>query len=164
MPTRYLHLTTRSSAETRALGAALGRLLQRGLVIALGGPLGGGKTRFVQGLAQGLEVVEPPYVTSPTYTLVHVHHGRLPLYHADAYRIGEADLEGIGFYDLLDGTAVVAVEWAARIAGQLPEDRLEVTLVPLEADHRRVEMAAYGLDAALLLKDLEKIARERQWV
>jgi tRNA threonylcarbamoyladenosine biosynthesis protein TsaE len=164
MPTMRLLLTTRSSAETRALGAALGRLLRRGLVIALGGPLGGGKTRFVQGLAQGLEVTEPPFVTSPTYTLVHAHRGRLPLYHADAYRIGEADLEGIGFYDLLDGTAVVAVEWAERIAGQLPEERLEVTLAPLEADTRRVEMAAYGLDAALLLKELEKFARERQWV
>jgi tRNA threonylcarbamoyladenosine biosynthesis protein TsaE len=159
METFRLQLTTRSSDETRALGETLGRLLTRGLVIALGGPLGGGKTRFVQGLARGLDVVQPPWVTSPTYTLIHVHQGRLPLYHADVYRLETADLEEIGFYDLLDGGGVVAVEWAERIAGELPEERLEVTLAPLEGDVRRVALAAYGLDAVLLLRELEKIAR-----
>jgi tRNA threonylcarbamoyladenosine biosynthesis protein TsaE len=164
METFRLQLTTRSSDETRALGEALGRLVNRGLVIALGGPLGGGKTRFVQGLARGLEVVQPPWVTSPTYTLIHVHQGRRPLYHADVYRLEAADLEGVGFYDLLDGVGVLAVEWAERIAGELPEERLEVTLAPLEGDARRVALAAYGLDAVLLLRELEKIARGPTWV
>ncbi len=58
----------------------------------------------------------------------------------------------------------MAVEWAERIAGELPEERLEVTLAPLEGDVRRVALAAYGLDAVLLLRELEKIARGPTWV
>ena len=72
---------------TRALGEALGRMAKPGLVVALVGELGAGKTSLVQGLAKGLDVPDPGQVTSPTSTLLKEHHGRLPLLHPDGFRL-----------------------------------------------------------------------------
>ena len=90
-----------SSAETLRLGAVLGRALQAGDVIGVSGELGAGKTCLVQGIAQGLEVPPGIPVTSPTFTLIGEYPGRLPLRHADFYRVESyARLVGAGFEDL----------------------------------------------------------------
>ena len=85
-----LILTAASAADTQALAARLGRLLAAGDVLALVGPLGAGKTTFVQGLARGLDVPPDRNVASPTFALVTEHPGRVPLVHADLYRIEDA--------------------------------------------------------------------------
>jgi len=122
-----LILETVSPEETQALGEILGRLAQAGEVIALCGELGAGKTCLAQGLGRGLGVTVP--VVSPTFVLAREYHGRLPLWHLDAYRLGsEEEAEESGLTDYLPGEGVTVVEWADKIAGLLPEDRLTIRL------------------------------------
>jgi len=120
------------AAATEALGEWLGRQLQPGEVLGLTGPMGAGKTTLVRGLARGLAVTDPDAVSSPTYLLVVEHPGPKPLLHADAYLPAKLDhflAEG-GLDYLLDRQAVVAVEWADRIARWLPAHTLWLQLEP----------------------------------
>jgi tRNA threonylcarbamoyladenosine biosynthesis protein TsaE len=129
----------------RAIGAAIG---QEGLLLALVGPLGAGKTAFVQGLAQGMGI-EPGRVTSPTFVIA-AHHegGRQLLVHADLYRVEhEAELEAAGWLDWLAPGTVVAVEWADRLPQALPADLLHISLSREsdgEASGRAIELRADG--------------------
>jgi tRNA threonylcarbamoyladenosine biosynthesis protein TsaE len=119
---------SRSARATRALGAALGRALAPGDVVALVGELGAGKTELVRGVCAGAEVPERE-VSSPTFAIVATYHGRIPVHHADLYRLADEDeLHATGFADLLGGTGALLVEWADRIPGALPPERLEVRL------------------------------------
>jgi tRNA threonylcarbamoyladenosine biosynthesis protein TsaE len=104
-----------SPAETEALGEQLGRAAQRGLVIALSGDLGAGKTQFVRGLARGLGVSSR--VHSPTFTLVNEYGGgRLKLFHLDLYRLETAgQILGAGIEEFLQPDGVAVVEWAERL-------------------------------------------------
>ncbi len=106
---------TNSPAETEALGAALGRRVPAGTIIAYRGDLGAGKTAFTRGLARGLDCKE--LVTSPTYTIVNEYlGGRLPLFHFDMYRLRSSDdLWDIGWEDYLDRNGICAVEWSENV-------------------------------------------------
>ena len=142
--------TTNSPAETEALGAALGRVLAPGTVIAYRGDLGAGKTAFTRGLARGLGYAEP--VTSPTYTIVNEYlGGRLPLFHFDMYRLRSSDdLWDIGWEDYLDRGGVCAVEWSENVEDAL-EDALTVTIEKLGEDSRRITIEGGELLADLSL-------------
>ena len=102
--------TTNSPVQTEAVGAALGKILPAGTVIAYRGDLGAGKTAFTRGLARGLGFTD--MVTSPTYTIVNEYlGGRLPLFHFDMYRLRSSDdLFDIGWDDYLDRCGVCAVD------------------------------------------------------
>jgi len=115
--------TTRSPAQTFALGQALGQILRTGDCLALSGPLGSGKTQFVKGLAAGLGLPDDDLVTSPTFVLVRQYAGRLKLYHIDAYRLRDsAELLALGLEEMLEEpAAVVAVEWADRVVQAVPD-------------------------------------------
>ena len=116
-------------ATAAAAGALSGCLGEAGLVIALTGPLGAGKTAFVKGLAAGLGL-DPARVASPTFVIASEYSvsGRR-LAHVDLYRVeSEAELEAAGFLDLLEPGAVVAVEWAERFPEALPPDRIELRI------------------------------------
>ena len=94
--------------------------------MALSGPLGGGKTVFVQGACRGLGVTTS--VLSPTFAIVHEYAGLLPVYHIDCNRITEVvDMVALGLDEYLDSGAVTFIEWAERILPLLPEERIEVT-------------------------------------
>ncbi len=95
-------------------------------MICLYGELGAGKTTFLQGLADGLGV--SGFVTSPSFTLIHEHQGRLPFYHLDLYRLGPQDLTEAGVEEVIGSRAVVAVEWAERLPTELRRDALEIEL------------------------------------
>ena len=118
---------TNSPEETERIGAALGKILTPGAVIAYRGDLGAGKTAFTRGLARGLGYAEP--VTSPTYTIVNEYlGGRLPLFHFDMYRLASSDdLWDIGWDDYLDRNGVCAVEWSENVADAL-EDAILITI------------------------------------
>jgi tRNA threonylcarbamoyladenosine biosynthesis protein TsaE len=135
---------TRSPEATRDLAARLGEKLEAGDVVALNGELGSGKTEFVHGLAQGLQV--PPHlVASPSFTLVHEYPGRVLLVHLDLYRL--EDLPASLLPDLeeyLSGTQVVAAEWARRLAPLLPGDYLEVDLEFLGERERQLTFTGHG--------------------
>ena len=110
----------RTPEETIAFGHALAGTLSSGDVIALCGELGAGKTHLVKGLVAGLGA--ECAVTSPTFTLIHEYlGGRLPLFHADWYRVEEEqDLMKIGIDDYLAENGVVVVEWADKFPKALP--------------------------------------------
>lgn len=89
------------------------------MVLALLGDLGAGKTCFVQGLTDGLEVEET--VSSPTFTLVNEYSGRLPVYHMDVYRLADpVEALDLGLDEYLFGCGVTVIEWADRLSGMLP--------------------------------------------
>jgi tRNA threonylcarbamoyladenosine biosynthesis protein TsaE len=105
-----------SAAETETLGERLGRAARRGLVIALSGELGAGKTQFVRGLARGLGI--PVRVHSPTFTLVNEYGGgRLKLFHLDLYRLETREqIQSAGIEEFLAPDGVSVIEWAERIS------------------------------------------------
>jgi tRNA threonylcarbamoyladenosine biosynthesis protein TsaE len=135
---------SRSEAHTRAWGRRLGERLVGGEVLALIGELGAGKTRFVQGLGEGLGVTGLQ-VSSPTFAIRHDHVGRVALLHLDFYRLHDAEeVEWLGMLDAPDD-AVIAIEWADRLPGALPEDCLEIAFTPgHDPDERSLTFTARG--------------------
>jgi tRNA threonylcarbamoyladenosine biosynthesis protein TsaE len=128
-------VVTESEAETMALGARLAQVLVPGSVVLLEGELGAGKTAFVRGLAIGLGAPEED-VSSPTFTLVQEYRGRLPLLHADLYRLSGAEADDLGL-DELGGGGIVAIEWAAKLPRK-PAGAVEVLIEDLGGDRRRI--------------------------
>mgnify|MGYP000162832583 CR=1 FL=1 len=123
-----MEFITNSPEETEKIGAAIGKIIPAGTVLAYRGDLGAGKTAFTRGLARGLGFTEA--VTSPTYTIVNEYlGGRLPLFHFDMYRLGSSDeLFDIGWEDYLARGGVCAVEWSERVSDALPEDTIFVDI------------------------------------
>ena len=129
---------THSPAETEALGARLADALDAGRVVAFTGDLGAGKTAFVSGMARALGVEER--VTSPTFTIVNEYEGgRLPLFHFDMYRLGDADeLFHIGWEDYLARGGICAVEWSENVAEAIEDDAIRVSIVRGDGDDDRI--------------------------
>ena len=145
-----MQYTTNSPAETEAIGAALGKILKPGTVIAYRGDLGAGKTAFTRGLAKGLGCTD--MVTSPTYTIVNEYlNGRLPLFHFDMYRLGSSDdLWDIGWEDYLERGGVCAVEWSERVEDAL-EDAISITIEKTGEESRRITIEGGDFSADLSL-------------
>ncbi len=103
-------IVTHSSEETLQAGKEFASRLRAGDVVALFGPLGGGKTTFVKGVAAGLKAKE--VVTSPTFVLLNVYTGRIPIYHFDFYRLEQASqLQALNLEDYLYGQGICLIEW-----------------------------------------------------
>jgi tRNA threonylcarbamoyladenosine biosynthesis protein TsaE len=133
-----LRLTIASPDAMRALGRALGKAASAGDRFLLEGPFGAGKTTFVQGLAQGLEVSGP--VSSPSFVIETQYRGRLVLYHVDLYRLDRIDPELLEeLEEHFFGDGVTAVEWAERLPDDLRED---ATLLRFHVENgtRQVEL------------------------
>ncbi|HMF39039.1 MAG TPA: tRNA (adenosine(37)-N6)-threonylcarbamoyltransferase complex ATPase subunit type 1 TsaE [Polyangia bacterium] len=149
-----LILTAAGAADTQAIAERLGRLLAAGDVLALVGPLGAGKTTFVQGLARGLGVPSDRHVASPTFALVNEHPGRVPLVHADLYRIEDArELAELGLTDAFD-RAAVAIEWLDRFPDAAPTERLEIAIAFAPGDARTLTFTPTGARAVALVDAL----------
>ena len=127
--------------ETYELGERLGREAAPGMIYCLEGDLGTGKTVFTQGFARGLGVEGP--VNSPTFTILQQYEdGRLPLYHFDVYRIGDAEeMDEIGYEEYFYGEGVCLIEWPSRIEEIVPPEAARITIEKaLEKgfDYRRI--------------------------
>ena len=128
-------VVTESEMDTMELGASLAESLAPGSVVLLEGELGAGKTAFVRGLANGVGAPEED-VSSPTFTLVQEYRGRLPLLHADLYRISGDEADDLGL-DELGRDGIVAIEWAAKLPRK-PAGAVEVLIEDLGGDRRRI--------------------------
>ena len=138
-----------------AFGRRLGELLGPGDVVALSGPLGSGKTVLTKGLAEGLGVDEPRWVTSPTFVLVHEYEGRVPVYHVDAYRLrGPADAAALGTDEIFFGEGVAIIEWADRILAALPDERLDIAMAITGEEERQLTLEPRGERCASLVEVL----------
>lgn len=120
--------TAANEAETEALGKMLAEVLPAGLVVALTGDLGAGKTRLVQAVAAAMGV-DRDQVNSPTFVLIQEYEGRMPLYHFDAYRLRDTDefLE-LGAEEIMESSGICFIEWADRVADVLPADLLTIDI------------------------------------
>ena len=142
------------------LGEKLGALLGAGDLICLYGGLGAGKTCFAQGIARGLGVEGA--VTSPTFTLINEHYGRLPFFHMDVYRLDSvAEMEDLGYEEYFYDGGVTLVEWAEKIDELLPEDRLDISIdrTGEGEDFRQVTLSPRGERFRLLVKELMVVVR-----
>lgn len=141
---------------TRQLGFQLGQLLTAGSTLLLEGDLGSGKTTLVQGVGEGLGIVEP--IVSPTFTLICEYpEGRIPLYHLDLYRLQPAEVDELHLDDFWEGVeyplGIVAIEWAERLQSQ-PKERLQISLTSLP-NGRQVVFSAVGVSHQQVLQRLK---------
>ncbi len=154
-----MRFPSRSPEQTRAAARALAAAVSSdGLVVALVGPLGAGKTAFVKGLAEGLGI-DPARVASPSFVVVSEYPAApRRLAHVDCYRVeSAAELEAAGFLDLLEPGALIAVEWADRFWDALPGDRLEITIERGDdPEGRAFAVRASGADSAAALERWRK--------
>ena len=131
---------TRAADETFELGRRVGEQLNDRAVILLKGDLGAGKTVFAKGVAAGLGI-EAADVTSPSFTLINVHDGRLRLYHIDLYRLESSSRVDLGLEEILeDERGVVMIEWAERLKFA-PDSSVEVEISYLSDSERKISVA-----------------------
>jgi tRNA threonylcarbamoyladenosine biosynthesis protein TsaE len=134
---------SRSPRDTKAWGRRLASLLEGGELLGLIGELGAGKTCFIKGLAHGLSLREED-ILSPTFTMIQEHHGRLPLFHIDLYRLETVALDDLGLREYLFSAGVAAVEWFERLDEYADLDCLAIRISYAGADLRRIEFTATG--------------------
>lgn len=148
-----MRIISASPAATEAFAVRVGQLLLPGDFISLRGELGAGKTRFASGIARGLGVDPAIFVTSPTYTLLNIYQGRMPLYHFDLYRLsGDDDVVELGLSEYFSGNGVCLVEWSERLDDELPQSRLEVILSYLDESSRSIELISTSPGYARLIE------------
>ena len=135
----------------RALGETLGARAAPGDVIALVGPLGAGKSALSRAIVYGAGVDPRVRVASPTFTIVQEYAGRIPVHHADLYRLVlDEELDEIGLFERAHD-ALLAVEWADRFPARIPGDALWIELAIIDAATRAVTLRGDGPRCARLL-------------
>ncbi len=155
----HWEVTSNGPDETHALGRRCGELAEAGLIMLLKGDLGAGKTCFAQGVGAGLGVPESTPVTSPSYTLLNIHLGRIPLYHFDLYRLSQVDdLADLGYDEYAEGSGLTLVEWANRMTDSL-EASVSVTVERLAEQQRRFCFDAMDDEGGVFLEQLQRLYR-----
>lgn len=129
--------SSKSTAETESIGEKAANYLTPGMVIAMRGDLGAGKTAFVRGLARGMGL--RARVTSPTFAIVNEYLGEIPLYHFDMYRLTSSeDLFDIGWEDYIRSGGVCVVEWSEIVEDAIPEDAVSVIIRHMGETEREI--------------------------
>lgn len=141
--------------DTIAFGARLSKHLKAGTILCLFGDLGTGKTTLVKGIAKGTGV-NPVKVNSPTFVLMNMYEGKVPVYHFDFYRLDEVkEISNIGYDEFLYGQGIAVIEWAERLGDLMPPERLEIRLSHQGETERRLELVPVGKRYEDLLKKLK---------
>ena len=142
-----MKISTDSHDKTLILGDQLGQCLMPGDIVLLFGDLGAGKTTLTQGICQGLGLEKGEYIRSPTFTLVNLYQGRIPINHIDLYRLESfAEIEALGLEENLFTHNISIIEWAEKLipTSQLNavpslgiEERIEIR-ISIEEENRRI--------------------------
>jgi len=136
---------TKSTSETIRIGKSIGSLLMSGDVVALVGELGTGKTQFIKGLATGVGVGKPTYISSPSFTLINEYAGKVPFYHIDLFRLkSEREAEELGLEEYFQGGGITAIEWADKMPSFLPQEMLWIHIRYTGKHTRSFEIIAKG--------------------
>lgn len=135
-----------SPDQTQKMAQELSSFLEKGDVLGLRGNLGSGKTTFVQGLAQGLKILDGYAVSSPTFAFIHEYAcSKTPLFHMDFYRLAEgSEAESLGLDLYLQGQGICAIEWFEKAQALLPKDFLELEFRVPSENTRDIHMIAHG--------------------
>ena len=150
-------VVSRSAQQTRAWGRRLGKLLEGGEIIGLVGELGAGKTCFVRGVAEGLDVDREAWIRSPTFTLINEYPGRLPVFHIDLYRIeSRSELEGLNLREYLYSDGVSLIEWFEHLPVDEVDEYLELAIENVESNKRKLKFTAHGERYEKLIEDLKR--------
>ncbi|MEC8945524.1 MAG: tRNA (adenosine(37)-N6)-threonylcarbamoyltransferase complex ATPase subunit type 1 TsaE [Chloroflexota bacterium] len=148
-------LRTSNSDETLLFGRKLGETLVGDELFLLVGSLGAGKTTMTQGIANGLGVNE--YTKSPTFVLVNEYEGRVPLVHADLYRVAQTEEAWLlGLDDYMFTGAVMVVEWGDRAQDIFPDDHIVITIEVVSDDVRDIIIESKGSESEITLGMIRK--------
>jgi len=146
---------SKNSDETIALGTKLARKLKPGDIVCLFGNLGTGKTTFTKGLAKGLKIKKET-VNSPTFVLMNVYQGKLPLFHFDLYRLNDLkEIAALGYEDFFYDNGVTVIEWADKLKTLLPKDYLGIYFSMKDKGKRVIELSATQKRFRTILKALK---------
>ena len=151
-----MKISTDSHEKTLILGDQLGKFLKPGDIVLLFGDLGAGKTTLTQGICQGLGLNKGEYIRSPTFTLVNLYQGRIPINHIDLYRLDSfTEIEALGLEEYLFSDNVSLIEWPEKLrqesdpSGNLElgiEERIEVRISIIEKNRRTFDITVISQD------------------
>ena len=130
---------SKSDKDTKEFGRKLGKKLKAGDIVCLYGELGTGKTTMVKGIAGEFGIDERD-VTSPSFTIIAEHEGRLPFYHIDLYRISPDRIEELGLYEYLYDSGITVIEWAEKAEKEIPDTAIRIKLNYSGYDSREIEI------------------------
>lgn len=131
-----------SAEETLQIGKTFGSSLPKNAVIAFFGELGAGKTTFIRGLVEGIGLIDPRNVSSPTFTLLNIYEGDKTVFHFDLYRMqGKEDFFNAGFDEYFTAGGVCCMEWADKIIDILPLNTIKVNISYLGKEKRQIEIS-----------------------
>lgn len=152
---------TENPDETKEIGRVIGHLLEPGNIVLLFGELGTGKTCLTKGIADGVGIEKEQHVTSPSYILINIYSGKIPVYHIDLYRIQDSEaIYELGLEEYLYGEGICVVEWADRMT-ELPESYIKVVLewIDFEKRHFHISSVGKGYDRVVnrLKEDLSSV-------
>jgi tRNA threonylcarbamoyladenosine biosynthesis protein TsaE len=133
-----VELESASPEETEAVAARLAGVLVPGDVVTVAGELGSGKTTFVRGACRALGVTDT--VTSPTFTIGHRYHGRVPVAHLDLYRFTAVSPAEWGDLEPYFEDTIAFVEWPEAAGDSLPPPRARVRLRHRDPTHRLIHL------------------------
>jgi tRNA threonylcarbamoyladenosine biosynthesis protein TsaE len=144
-----------SEKATQQLASKLGEALEKNDCLALVGDFGSGKTTFVKGLARGLKVAKKDYVCSPSFVILKIYRGRLPLFHFDLYRLRTpGDAEAVGLGEFLSAQGVAVIEWAEMVRDLLPESTLEIRFFVKGPQKRELHLITRSPRLRKILKEI----------
>jgi len=148
-----LTIISKSPEETKKLGEDIGKLVRAGDLLAFYGELGAGKTCFIQGISQQLEVKD--YVTSPSFTIINEYRGKIPIYHFDLFRLNNAEeILELGYKEYFYGEGLTVIEWAEKIEEYLPKEHLKIDIKFEDHYKRTITFIPQGDRFEKILKEL----------
>jgi tRNA threonylcarbamoyladenosine biosynthesis protein TsaE len=138
-------LSSKNEEETKEIGFRLGKRLKRGDVVCLYGELGTGKTTMVKGIASAFGISSRD-ITSASFSIVVEYDTDPPFYHIDLYRLGKTEVSSLGLYECMGRDGIAVVEWAERAEGEIPDERISVSIRFSGADSREIELKGVSLE------------------
>lgn len=144
-------MKTNSYEETIALGEKFGKLLEKGTTVCLHGDLAGGKTTFTKGIGKALGIKQ--VINSPTFTILKIYEGFMPLYHIDAYRL-EGNNYDLGM-DENSEDGVTIIEWPEYYENYLPSDYIKVDFTYVDDNTREIKFSSCGDKYLQIVRSME---------